>query len=662
MLAGILARQGRDIEFASSICEVADRTGAIADLLSCMEVRRNNGQQAMADSILDRLAIRPDRTVAVEEAVARRRMRLGQTDAAIEGVERTAIIESEVVRVRMIASLLMSSRRWEEAAVRLEALIEASEETPGVSEVMLATCLLNGEEGSDRDERAIELMDAAVEANPKSRGMLRRVAVTVVGSKRISSRGSKYIDKLREVDVDQAEFLDLGFQFQNRKGPEIPEGFIARARSITDRLDVPLAWSLYLDILSAAFQDAARKGDFDAIQRLSEQMDKVSFDYTRSFPGIFGPLNRRVRTLILIGDVENARLVAFESIASIEKTLELRDVILLARIDAILGRYEAVSELLQSFKSDILAAPATYRISAGLLLEVAVNLGNVEEALQIHDRGVQAGIFDENMMDLMRISENVDPEIAIRIARALDSRIRDPRDRFGLVGMLLVTSVRTGDEMVALEIRELLSSLRERSSADELLGFQVACLEVEVLAPSDPIQSFERTAEIIEGLPSEIRSALLRYQQISDAERNAIVAYAFPVAILSNNLVARVADLLMEQGDDAGITAGILEMCGTANGLLSAVLPEDLNVLDSRARYLAATGDTSEALAMIDRVLVDAPITAEYLMTKAEILSLAGDDSKALEAARQARIARRLQSPGDERMAEKIEGLITRLR
>jgi hypothetical protein len=95
---------------------------------------------------------------------------------------------------------------------------------------------------------------------------------------------------------------------------------------------------------------------------------------------------------------------------------------------------------------------------------------------------------------------------------------------------------------------------------------------------------------------------------------------------------------------------------------LSAVLPDDLNVLDTRARYLAATGETSEALAMIGRVLADAPLTSEYLVTKAEILSLAGDGSKALEAARQARIAGRIKSPGDERMSEKIEGLITRLR
>ena len=201
-----------------------------------------------------------------------------------------------------------------------------------------------------------------------------------------------------------------------------------------------------------------------------------------------------------------------------------------------------------------------------------------------------------------------------------------------------------------------------RNYFDELLGFQVACLEVEVLAPSDPIGSFQRTSEIIEALPPEIRSKLLRYQTMSDAERNAIVAYAFPVAILSNNLVARVANLLMEQGDDSGITTEILETCGTANDLLVAVLPEDLNVLDSRARYLAATGETSEALAMIDRVLVNAPLTAEYLMTKAEILSLAGDGSKALEAARQARIAGRIKSPADERMSEKIEDLITRLR
>ena len=662
MLAGLLVRQGRDTEFASSICEVADRTGAIEDLLSCMEVRRNNGQQAVADSILDRLAIRADRTVAVEEAVARRLMRLGQADAAIEGIERSVIIQSEVIRTRMIASLLMASRRWEEAAVRLEALIEASEETPGVSEVMLATCLLNGEGSSDRDDRVIELLDAAAEANPTSRGMLRRIAAIAVGSERISSRGPRYIDRLREVDVDQAEFLDLGFQFQNRTGPEVPKGFIARARSLTERLDIPLAWSLYLDILSAAFQNAARKGDFDAIESLSEQLDEVSFDYTRSFPGIFGPLNRRVRILMLSGDVENARLVAFESIASIEKTLELRDVLLLARIDGILGRYEAVSELLQPFKREILAAPGTYRISAGLLLEVAVHLGNVEEALRIYDQGVQAGIFDANMTALMRISENVDPEIAIRMARALNSRIRDPRDRFGLIGMLLVTSVRTGDERVALEISELLSSLRASGSADELLGFQVACLEVEVLAPSDPIQSFERTAEIIEALPPEIRSTLLRYQEMSEAERNEIVAYAFPVAILSNNLVARVSNLLMEQGDDSGITTRILEMCGTANDILSAVLPDDLNVLDTRARYLAAMGETSEALAMIGRVLADAPLTSEYLVTKAEILSLAGDGSKALEAARQARIAGRIKSPGDEQMSEKIEDLITRLR
>ena len=662
MLAGLLVRQGRDAEYASSICEVAERTQAVDDLLSCMEVRRNNGELAIADSMLDQLAVRPDRSVAVEEAVARRRLRRGQIEAAIEGVERSEIIQSDVIRVRMIASLLMSSNRWEDAEERLDEVVRNSEEAAGVSEVMLAICMLNTEGGSEEDDRVIDLMDAVVAANPTSVGMIRRVATTVAGSSRVADRGSKYIEKLRELDIDQAELLELGLQFRNLGDADVPAGFIARASSIVERLDMPLAWSLYLDILSAAFRNAASKGDFDSIERLSERLDTVSFDFTQSFSGSFGPLNRRVRTLLLIGDVENARLAAFESIASIEESLELRDVILLARIDGLLGRYEAVADLLSPFKDDILAAPGDHRFAMGLLLRVAAHLGDVDEAMRIHDLGVQAGLFNENMLGLMRIGENVDPDIAIRIARAVNSRIRDPRDRFSLVGMLLVTSVRTGDEAVAFEMKELLASVRDSDAADELLAFQADCIAVEVLAPTDPIQSLERSARIIKGLEPEIRSPILDYQRLSEAEQNAIVAYAFPIAILSNNLVARVADLRMEEGDDSGISAEILEQCQTASEILVSMLPEDLNVLDSRARYLASMGKTAEALAMIGRALAGAPLAPEYLLTQAEILSLAGDEARALEAARHARIARRIGSPGDERTAEKIEALITRLR
>lgn len=662
MLAGLLVRQGRDAEYAASICEVAERTQAINDLLSCMEVRRNNGELAIANSILDQLAIRPDRSVAVEEAVARRLLRRGQIEAAIGGVERSEIIESDVIRVRMIASLLMSSNRWGEARERLDELVRNSEEAAGVSEVMLAICILNTAGGSEEDDRVIDLMDAVVAANPTSVGMIRRVATTIAGSSRVADRGSKYIEKLRELDIDQAELLELGLQFRNLGDVDVPAGFIARASSIVERLDIPLAWSLYLDILSAAFRNAASKGDFDSIERLSEQLDTVSFDFTQTFSGSFGPLNRRVRTLLLIGDVEDARLAAFESIASIEESLELRDVILLARIDGLLGRYEAVADLLGPFEDDILAAPGDYRFSMGLLLQVAAHLGDVDEAMRIHDLGVQAGLFNENMLGLMRIGENVDPDIAIRIARAVNSRLRDPRDRVSLIGMLLVTSVRTGDEAVAFEINELLASVRDSDAADDLLLFQADCIVVEVLASTDPIRSLEQGAEIIREIAPEIRSKILNYQRLSEAERNAIVAYAFPIAILSNNLVARVADLLLEEGDDPGISAEILEGCQTASEILVSMLPEDLNVLDSRARYLASMGKSAEALVMIGRALAGAPLAPEYLLTQAEILSLAGDDAKALEVARHARIARQIGSPGDERTAEKIEALITRLR
>ncbi len=118
----------------------------------------------------------------------------------------------------------------------------------------------------------------------------------------------------------------------------------------------------------------------------------------------------------------------------------------------------------------------------------------------------------------------------------------------------------------------------------------------------------------------------------------------------------------MEEGVDPGFSAEILEGCEMASEILVSMLPEDLNVLDSRARYLASTGKTAEALAMIGRALAGAPLAPEYLLTQAEILSLAGEEAKALDAARHARVARRIGSPGDERTAEKIEALITRLR
>ena len=153
---------------------------------------------------------------------------------------------------------------------------------------------------------------------------------------------------------------------------------------------------------------------------------------------------------------------------------------------------------------------------------------------------------------------------------------------------------------------------------------------------------------------------LERRGSLEGSEREIADAYFVPVCVFLNNFVARAADIVIAGEASPAVAASILAKCDEAEILLANLLPENLDVLDTRARLKLALGQFDEAIGLARIATKGSPASAAFQLTVAEILLAQGDVSGAENVAKLALRLVRLQAASDEQLIEKISEVIAK--
>ena len=123
---------------------------------------------------------------------------------------------------------------------------------------------------------------------------------------------------------------------------------------------------------------------------------------------------------------------------------------------------------------------------------------------------------------------------------------------------------------------------------------------------------------------------------LEEAERDMAVAYFTPVCIFLNNFIARAADFVIAGEGSASENASILVNCDEAELTLQKLLPNNLDVIDTRARLKLAQGKLQEALKLATIATKGSPGSAAFQLTRAEVLLALGNLRAAEDTARYA--------------------------
>ena len=659
-LASLFSRQGRVNETAILICDLANSTGDSKDLFRCFQLQMQLGNIDEADQILDDLAARGSEISEIDVAIARRYLRRGEPEESVEFLRNTTAFDSEVDREVAVATILMELEDWEGAVKALRSIGDQLRGS-GEAQLLLAISLL---EDPVRDVAASKAaLDRVVELCGDQPGFLRRVASIAMNDPDLRDNARRYIDLLGEVAADQAEVMRLADAFYRLPvGAMVPSDMEERGRRIVGRPDAPtLSWELYLDILTSAFNQARSLGELDEVDRLEELLQEESMEFSSRFPNNSVPVNRQSRVMLLLGDPVEAALLARGALNKIERTAVLGDVQLLARAEFLAGNYDLVISTLLPFRDAIEENPESRPASWQLLFASLLLDGQVEIARDLYVARETPGESETAWLGWLSISERATAEIAIEAADIVLNATSDMNDKLLVIGVLTNVFRQTNDDSLRKKAEIVIAEV-EQEVTSEVLLFRLKAAKVELAAATDEVEALSEARELFTQIDPAIFNMLERRGGLEGSEREIADAYFVPVCIFLNNFVARAADIVIAGEASPGVAASALENCDEAGILLAKLLPDNLDVLDTRARLKLALGQFDEAIDLARIATNRSPASAAFQLTVAEILLAQGDVSGAENAAKLALRLARLQAASDEPLVKKITGVIEKCR
>ena len=655
-LASLFSRQGRLNETAILICELASATGDPEDLFRCFQMQMQLGKIDEADQILDDLAARGLEISEIEVAIARRYLRRGEPEESVEFLRNTTAFDSEVDREVAVATILMELKDWEGAVKALRSIGDQLRGS-GEAQLLLAISLL---EKPIRDVAASKAaLDRVVELCGDQPGFLRRVASIAMNDPDLRDNARPYIDLLGEVAADQAEVMRLADAFYRLPaGAMVPSDMEERGRRIAGRSDAPtLSWVLYLDILTSEFNQARSRGEIDEVDRLAELLQKESIEFSSRFPNSSVPGNRQSRVMLLLGDPAEAALLARGALNKIEREVVLGDVQLLARAEFLVGNYDLVINSLAPFRDAIEENPESRPASWELLFASLLLDGQVEIARDLYVARETSGENETAWLGWLSISEKATAEVAIEAASIVLSATSDMNDKLLVIGVLSNVFRQTNDDSL-LKKAEVVIAEVEREVTSEVLLFRLKAAKVELAAATEEAEAIRKARDVFIQIDPAIFNMLERRGSLEGSEREIADAYFVPVCVFLNNFVARAADIVIAGEASPGVAASALEKCDEAGILLAKLLPDNLDVLDTRARLKLALGQFDEAIDLARIATNRSPASAAFQLTVAEILLAQGDVGGAENAAKLALRLARLQAASDEQLVKKITEVI----
>lgn len=664
-LSMMFGRQGNILEMAASICEIASRSGQVVDLLECMRVRLEARQIDAANVILDELAIREDRTPEVEQEIAKRHVRENQIDLAIAHLESSNAFDSESRRVREIATILMNSGRWVEARAMIVGYPE-TEDSPEL-QLLLAIIMLND---VSRDvDQARKALDRTIELVPGERGFLRRAANIAISDSELRAEAGRYIDALAatgsEEARNQASLLRIGAEFL---GQQLDDASLRRleeaARDLIEDMETsPPLWNLYLDILGRRYEERVRVGDLDEADEIAERMEMASADFASRFPGNAAPLRRQALIDLQLGESESAVLRARAALDLVRRVREpeLGDVQILARAEFVLGNYEIVIDVLSPFRDSIKSDPESRPVSWNLLLASLLLDGQVDAARELYVSRMGVSDAATNWVNWLAITETASARVAIDAVSVVMEATEDVADKLLVIGVLQNVFRRTNDGALLEKAAKIVAEV-EQEVATEAAVFRLMVMKIDLTAAADELEATREFEVLFSSIDPAIIRRLERRKDLQGSERELADAYFIPVCLFLNNFIARTADLVIAGEISAAEAAPILAKCDVAETWIAALLPDNLDILDSRARLKLAQGQLDEALGLARIATSQSPISPGFQLTLAEILLARGDMRGAEGVAKQAIRCADLSAAVDEKLVAKIREVIEKCR
>ncbi|MFB0985539.1 MAG: hypothetical protein QMB94_04515 [Phycisphaerales bacterium] len=633
-ISSFLSKQGRSGDFAISICEMATLTGKIEDLFDCFRIQLDLGNLVEADRLLDKLSARPESMPDIAIAVAERLRRESEPEEAIESLKNSTAFVSELDRQIAIATLLMEMQNWEGAVTALRTT-GAQLDRSGEGQLLLAISLL---EKPIRDVLASKAaLDRVVELFGDKPGFLRRVASIAMADPDLRSDARAYIDLLGDVASNQAEVMRLADDlYRLPAGVELPTAMEERGRQLVSGENPPaLSWKLYLDLLSEGFMRARARGNVAEADRLASLLQEESSEFLRQIPYIPLPLRRQSQILLLLGDPENAALSARGALNETLRKQTLGDIQLLARAEFLAGHYDLVLSALSPFRREIEESPDSRPASWQLLFSALLLDGQVEEARRL----LAARSFSEGEAERWYVwfaaTEQASADVALQCASVAMEEIVDANQKIVLAGVLNLVFNKEQDERLLEIAREILAAVEQEADSEAIL-FRAMAARVDLLANVDMRKSIEEARVGFEQIPPSIFNLLQRMADLKDAERDIGEEYFLPVCIFLNNFIARASDFAIEGEWSASEAASSLASCEEAELTLQKLLPNNLDVIDTRARLKLAQGKLQEALKLATIATKGSPGSAAFQLTRAEVLLALGNLRAAEDAARYA--------------------------
>ena len=659
-IANVLSKQGRTEELAKSICELARLTGRVEDLFRCFQIQLDLGNIVEADRLLDELSARPESMPGIAIAVAERLRRKSEPEEAIESLKSSTAFVSELDRQIAIATLLMKIENWEDAVAVLRTT-GAQLDRSGEGQLLLAISLL---EEPIRDVVASKAaLDRVAELFGDKPGFLRRVASIAMADPDLRSDARAYIDLLGDVASDQAEVMRLADDlYRLPAGAIMPLAMQERGRQLTRRENTPaISWGLYLDILSQAFTRSRALGNLDEADRLTSLLQEESSEFLNQFPNNPLPLRRQSQILLLLGDPENAALSARGALNETLRKQTLGDIQLLARAEFLAGHYDLVLSVLSPFRREIEKAPDSRPASWQLLFSSLLLDGQVEEARRL----LAARSFPEGEADRWYVwfaaTEQASADVALQCASVAMQELLDANQKIVLAGVLNLVFNKEKDERLLETAREILSAVEQEVGSEAIL-FRAMAARVDLLANVDMRKSITEARVGFEQIPPSIFNLLQRMGDLKDAERDIAEEYFLPVCIFLNNFIARASDFVIAGDGSASEAASMLASCEEAELTLQKLLPNNLDVIDTRARLKLAQGKLQEALKLAAIATKGSPGSAAFQLTRAEVLLALGNPRAAGDTARYALRLAEYEPSISEKIVDQINVVIEKCR
>jgi hypothetical protein len=663
-LVKLMGRQGDLSAMQESICELAAKSGDARDLLACAQIHFNLEEFEAGDVILDELASRPKRLKIVDLAIADREIERGNREAGLEVIRSATSFDSDLDQRIELATRLMKLERWSEVLSELDPS-DSEVDNSGKAQLLLAMFFLNE---NQRDITAVRsALDRVLELNADDANYVLQAVTIAFGDPELQGKLPGYLEKLALVDAERAGIIRLRLEFDEAMiARGSLDGFEERALVFLDlRPESYVSWSLFFLISSTEYELARGSGDLIEMMRLEVLLEKTSSKMIQRYSKSGRALSRVSKIQLLLNNPSEALLLAKDSLARAIGTPVLGQVLPVALAEFYRQNYDGVTSRLAPFVDEIVEEPLPRRESWRIMFLSLLYGGQVEESARVYGAMFAAGGVPQQWLPWIREIGALDPAVAIEACRIAEPSLSTFDLKLASAEAMASVYQRTGDPAVKEKWSRIMTQLSLFNLPYSELRLKIS--QVEFAAIGNELEVPEQALQLLKEIPPDLFNKLANLGQLPKGEQAMVEAAVSSVMIFYNNLIARGAEAILKGDLDPDEERRLIVGCRVASEGLAQFLPENPEVLDSRALLALALDDLNGALELNSASLAGNSGSPVYLLTKARIEFARKQFPLASQAATAARTLERAKRIPDQDLirrsneileASKLNGMI----